>query len=982
MKFFKQMATVSMSIRLLTIILITAIAVMAQSAGKGKIFGSVVDSETGQPIIGANVYLEDTSLGAASDLDGNFAIFNVPAESYTLVVSVVGYAETKINNVKILNNKITKLDISITPEILTTEVVVVEAKAVQNTEASLLKSRQKSIAVSDAISAEEISRSGSGDAASAMTKVTGASVVGGKYVFIRGLGDRYSMTTLNGAELPSADPDKKSFQLDLIPSNMLDNINTIKSFTPDKSGTFTGGIVDVSLKTYPEELTFQINSAVGYNSIATGNENFILGNSGKNDWLGLDDGTRELPEILKNTSADLRVRRGMSVEEALWIDEISRSFNTSMVPVASEAPVNSSFGISLGNTVYLNQSRKQSIGYFGSITWGQSYSFIENGEIGRYKLVGGFNDAEALVPNFVGSDTRGTREIHWGSIANIAYRNNRFGQVKFSYMHTQVSEAEGRSLVGYRHTDRTAPGSTREFSTNTVSWIERSLDTYQLDGEHLIPFLTNVALDWKISQSSNEQLEPDQRFFFNVQIPQKDSTIIYQFDSANSIPISRYYRDLSEDNFSTQINLSLPFRQWNRLQSKVKLGFASTNVDRSYNQRRFDYVATTQLNAFSDGYTLDHEALFNAVGIIDSTTQPDRPDRWFRGGLYINEAIDSSYFFTGDMQTIAYYSMIDIPLFNRLRFIGGARYESTLMNSRTQKSSDVPGRLDDQDILPSINLIYGIQDNMNFRAVYSRTIARPTFRELAPYENFEFVGDFIFRGNANLKRTLITNYDLRWEWFLNPGEIIAISGFYKKFTNPIERKFIRIGGSGDDYKIGIENVSEGRLYGTELEIRKSFDFISDKLSDLKIGSNLTLVDGVVDLPQDDYELKLIAGDSSASKTRPFPGQSPYLFNINLTYDQYSSHTSFGIYYNIFGDRLFITGRDGTPDVFERGYGSLDVKASQGVFNNFIISFTARNLLNPAQEYSYTLKNELVNKDFIYQSYKKGISYSLSITYNL
>jgi TonB-dependent receptor len=955
---------------------------MGQSAGKGKIFGSVVDSETGQPIIGANVYLEDTSLGAASDLDGNFAIFNVPAENYTLVVSVVGYAETKISNLQVKNNEISKLDISIKPEILTTEVVVVEAKALQNTEASLLKSRQKSIAVSDAISAEEISRSGSGDAASAMTKVTGASVVGGKYVFIRGLGDRYSMTTLNGAELPSADPDKKSFQLDLIPANMLDNINTIKSFTPDKAGTFTGGLVDVSLKTYPEELTFQINSSVGYNSIATGNENFILGNSGKNDWLGMDDGTRELPDMLKNTTADMRVRRGMSLDEALWIDDISRSFNTAMIPVRSEAPVNSSFGISLGNTVYLNQSRNQSIGYFGSISWGQNYSFIENGETGRYKLVGGFNDAEALVPNFVGLDTRGTREIHWGSIANIAYRNARLGQIKFSYMHTQVSESEGRSLVGYRHTDRTAPGSTKEFSTNTVSWIERSLDTYQLDGEHLIPFLNNAALDWKISQSINEQLEPDQRFFFNVQIPQTDSTIIYQFDSANSIPISRYYRDLSEDNFSTQINLSLPFRQWNRQQSKVKLGFASTNVDRAYNQRRFDYVASTQLNVFSDGYTLDHEALFNAVGIIDSTTQPDRPDRWFRGGLYINEAIDSSYFFTGDMKTIAYYSMIDIPLFNRLRFIGGARYESTLMNSRTQKASDEPGRLDDQDILPSVNLIYGLQDNMNVRAAYSRTVARPTFRELAPYENFEFVGDFIFRGNANLKRTLITNYDLRWEWFLNPGEIIAISGFYKKFTNPIERKFIRIGGSGDDYKIGVENVSEGRVYGAELEIRKSFDFISDKLSDLKIGSNLTLVDSEVDLPQDDYELKLIAGDSSASKTRPFPGQSPYLFNINLTYDKYSSNTSFGIYYNIFGDRLFITGRDGTPDVFERGYGSLDVKASQGVFNSFIISFTARNLLNPAQEYSYTLKNKLVNKDFIYQSYKKGISYSLSITYKL
>lgn len=983
MKFYIQYFTVHSLFRIFILGLIVSFScAFAQTPNTGNITGIVIDSETGQPVIGANVMIEGTFRGAAADMEGKFNIQNVEPGSYTIIISSIAHARLIVTDVVVGAGQIATINGILIPAAIQTEEVVVEAKALRNTEASLLKSRQKSIAVSDAISAEEISRSGSGDAASAMTKVTGASVVGGKYVFIRGLGDRYSMTTLNGAELPSADPDKKSFQLDLIPSNMLDNINIIKSFTPDKAGTFTGGMVDVSLKTYPEELTFQINSSVGYNSIATGNENFILGNSGKNDWLGLDDGTRALPDILKNTTADMRVRRGMSVDEALWIDEISRSFNTSMVPVASEAPVNSSFGISQGNTVYLDQSRNQSVGYFGSISWGQNYSFIENGETGRYKLVGGFNDAEALVPNFVGMDTRGTREINWGSIANIAYRNARLGQIKFSYMRTQVSESEGRSLVGYRHTDRTAPGSTKEFSTNTVSWIERSLDTYQLDGKHLIPFLNNAELDWKISQSTNEQLEPDQRFFFNVRIPQSDSTIIYQFDSANSIPIARYYRELSEDNISTQINLSLPFMQWNRQQSRVTLGFASTNVDRSYNQRRFDYVTNTQLNDFSDGYTLDHEALFNAVGIIDSTTRPDRPDRWFRGGLYINEAIDSSFFFTGDLNTFAYYSMIDIPLFNRLRFIGGARYESTLMNSRTQKSSDEPGRLDDLDILPSVNLIYGLQDNMNVRAAYSRTIARPTFRELAPYENFEFVGDFIFRGNANLKRTLITNYDLRWEWFINPGEIVAISGFFKKFTNPIERKFIRIGGSGDDYKIGVENVSQGRLYGTELEIRKSFDFISDKLSDLKIVSNLTLVYSEVDLPQDDYELKLIAGDSSAAKTRPFPGQSPYLFNINLIYDKYSSNTSIGIYYNIFGDRLFITGRDGTPDVFERGYGSLDVKASQGVFHNFMISFTARNLLNPAQEYSYTLKNELVNKDFIYQSYKKGVSYSLSITYKL
>jgi len=654
-----------------------------------------------------------------------------------------------------------------------------------------------------------------------------------------------------------------------------------------------------------------------------------------------------------------------------------------MVPVSANAPVNSSFGISLGNTNYLGESNQQSIGYFASLTWGQSYSFIENGQTGRYKLVGQFNDAEALVPEFEGQDTKGTREVNWGSIANIAYKHADLGQIKFSYMHTQSAESEGRSLVGFRATDRTAPGSTKGFSTNTVSWIERTLDTYQLDGEHALPFLNNTILDWKLSKAENNQIEPDRRYFFNVFIPQPDSTTVFQFDAANGLPISRYFRDLTEDNISTQINLSIPFKQWSGAQSKLKFGFASTDVSREYNQRRFDYIgSSTQLNNFSDGYTIDYDSLFTNVGIVDSVSQPTRPDRWFRSGLYIDEAIDSSYFFTGDMQTMAYYAMVDMPLLSRLRFIGGARIEQTKMNSRTENSQDLPGKLDNSDVLPSVNLVYSLSDNMNLRAAFSKTIARPTFRELAPYENFEFVGDFRFKGNADLQRTLITNYDLRWEWFLNPGEIIGVSGFYKRFLNPIERKFLVAGASGDDYKIGVENVDVGRVYGLELEARKSLAFISEKLSDLKIGSNLSLVRAEVDIPKDDYELKLFAGDSSASKTRPFQGQSPYLFNINLMYDKYSSNTSIGIFYNIFGDRLFITGRYGTPDVFEKGYGSLDFKASQGLFGKFSLAFAAKNLLNPSQKFTYTLKNDLVNKEFIYQSYKKGITFSLSINYKI
>ena len=267
---------------------------------KGIVAGKLVDSETGDPLIYANVHLEGTTFGAASDLEGNYRIVSVPPGTYNVKLNYMGYAETQITDVVVTAGEVTKINVTLKPEVLEAEEVMVTAKALRNTEAVLLKDRQKAIAVSDAISAEAISRSGSGDAAEAMTKVTGASVVDGKYVYIRGLGERYSNTHLDGAELPTADPDKKAFQMDLFPSNLLDNIVTVKTFTPDKPGNFSGGIVNIGTKTFPESFTMSFSSSASCNTQTTLNDNFILYGGGSTDWLGFDDGTRDIPDLFDN----------------------------------------------------------------------------------------------------------------------------------------------------------------------------------------------------------------------------------------------------------------------------------------------------------------------------------------------------------------------------------------------------------------------------------------------------------------------------------------------------------------------------------------------------------------------------------------------------------------------------------------------------------------------------------------------------------
>ena len=289
------------SLLLITVLSLFASHTNAQS--KSKITGTVYDSETGETLIGVNVSIEGTFIGSATDIDGNFVIVNVAPGNYTIKASYVSYADKRIEGVIVEAGKTISLRFDLSPESFGLEEVTVTAEALKNSDAALLSIQRKAVGMQDGISAQMIANSGSGDAAGAMTKVVGASVVGGKYVYVRGLGDRYTNTQLNGLELPTSDPDKKSFQLDLFPAGLLDNITTLKTFTPDKPGNFSGGLVDVSTKGIPDNLFFSLSAKQGLNTQASF-QNLLLGESGSNDWLGFDDGSRNAPVLLSNRTVD------------------------------------------------------------------------------------------------------------------------------------------------------------------------------------------------------------------------------------------------------------------------------------------------------------------------------------------------------------------------------------------------------------------------------------------------------------------------------------------------------------------------------------------------------------------------------------------------------------------------------------------------------------------------------------------------------
>ena len=942
----------------------------------GSIFGFLVDSETGDALIGANVIIQGTTTGTSTDLDGRYEIAGLDPGLYTLEIRYIGYTTNIVEEVEVQSGFATRVDLALEPESFSLDEVVVEARAVQDSDATLLRSRQKAVAMSDAISAESISRSGSSDAASAMAKVTGASVLGGKYVYIRGLGDRYALTQLNGSSLPSADPDRKAFNLDLFPSNLLDNIVTTKTFTPDKPGSFSGGLVDVSTKDFPERLTFQLTASSSYNTQSTFSD--LVGYAGSStDWMGMDDGSRDIPDLVLDATGEplpneLEAMRDPA--KAALLDAVSRSFNNVMNPATQETPLNRSFAVSVGNQVKL---AGRPLGFNASLTYGREFSGYENGSVGRWELVGGQVDgissltasrffgqtAPSQSVTTTGYDRTGRDEASWGALGTLAYKPHPLHSVAATFMRTQSGASEARSLAGY-WSDLSGEST---FETRVLGYKERRLESIQGKGEHL---LAGITAKWKASYARSTQDEPDLRYFSNhFTLRNQDGVVdtLYQSPASLYPAPTRFFRNLAETTGDYTLDFQAPVQLAPGRHLTIKVGGAYVDVDRDFNERRFEYKEGRgiQFGQFQG----DIPAYFAASGVVDTTAS----GRAIFGN-YIKDASSPRSNYTGTQSVSALYGMVDVPILRSLRFVGGARFETTEMQTVSGDSTLPAGQLSNRDWLPSANLIWQLSERMNVRAAYTKTLARPTFRELAPYSTFDFVGDYVFRGNAELKRTLITNYDLRWELFARPGEIFAVSAFYKDFRNPIER-VIQTGVGNNS--MSIQNVDRADVFGLELEGRRRLDFASAFLSRFAVGANATWVRSQVRIPEE--ELVVIrTADPDASTTRSLDGQSPYLFNFDVTYEQPGGGSVVSLMYNVFGDRLVTVSEGAAPDIFERSRTTVDLVASHTLRTGVRLKLSAKNLLDADHSTSQRFKDQ----EYVYSLYQSGRTFSLGVSYSL
>lgn len=930
-------------------LLVLGLPAAALGQSTGTIYGTVVDRETGETLIGVNVRVEGTTTGTVTDLDGAYAISGLAAGTYRLAFSYIGYHNQTVTGVAVTAGGRTKVDLELGTSDVAAEELVVEVRALRDTDASLLADRQRALAVSDALSAEAISRAGSSNVADAMQRVTGASVEEGKYVVIRGLGDRYTTTQLNGVELPSADPNRRAFPMDLIPASLLDNVVTTKTFTPDQPGNFTGGAVDVTTKDYPDGRLLALSVSGAFNGLATGANGFLT-------YAGRSS---SVPSALQTGAIPSINQARANAEAAQALDAASHAFVPVMTPSTQTARPDGSASLALGNRFDLGGGRQ--LGVLGSLSYGYNNRYYAGGVERRWVLGGPVATEERLLNRQDLADRRGTTEETFGAYATATFRASRNHELGLRLVGTTSTEASARYLQGSL---LEGLAEDQVFQARSLGYSDRRLRSAQLHGEHAFGKTGAVRLDWKASLARTAQDEPDLRFFSNdYRVTGADTS--FAIDRALYDEPTRFFRTATEDARTAELNLAVPVRV-GRVRGTVKTGAFAQTTDRRFREQRYSYAfASAQVGCPLFRYEGDAAAFYSAsnLGIVGQTST-GRPCF----GNVVEDRTDRRNAYDGSGSVSAVFAMADARVLPRLRLVGGVRYETTVLRVASLDTKLAPGAIDTGDWLPALGLVYEAFRNANLRLSYGRTLARPTFREFGPFASFDFIGDFVYEGNPNLERTLIDNVDGRFEWFPRPGDLYAASVFAKRLDRPIEFVF-----DVATRRFTNRNVPQGRVFGAELEFRRGFALGRGRT--LQPGLNVSLIRSEVDV--DSTEAAAIGAlDPDGSTSRPLFGQSPFLVNAELTYTD--ARRSASVFYNVFGERLASVVYGATPDVYEQPRHSLDVAFSQALPRGLRLKLAAKNLLDAHERSTLVYRGET----YVYRERGLGRTFSLGLSATL
>lgn len=909
--------------------------VQAQSV---KLFGKVLN-EKNEPLAGVTVKITGNG-GTTTDVEGRFSLNLSPGKKYEIEFTAVGYNSKQIAEVEVKANQANELNIVLEIKAKTGEAVVVSAKsnARRETVNSIISFQKNTNTVASVISAESIRRSPDRNTGEVLKRTPGASIQEGKFIIIRGLADRYNQAMLNGILLTSTEPDRKTFSFDLIPASMIDNIVINKAFVPEYPGEWAGGLIQVNTKDIPSRNFFNIQVGTGFNSQTVGKKFYKDGQGGKTDWLGFDDGTRALP-------ASYTRKAEFDILSAAEKTAIGKQMRNAWAPTEISAPINVSLQLNGGFTGKLFG---KTIGGTIGVTYTKNNRYL--------KLVNRSNALSNGVfsTNYDFNDDRYSQDVSVGALGSFTMQINPLNKISVkSIINVNSPNAiTRRSGVDFNRDE--------DISATELSFKQNTFFTVQLNGDHSIS--KPLKLKWYGAFNILDGYIPDQRrIAYTRQTGTQNPYRLLLSNTLSQQSGSRIYQSLSDYIYTAGGDLTYNFN-WLGQKQSLKGGYMLQVKDRLYDAQLFanylptDNPALTLLladqvfAAENFGTGTDNKIAFDAI-----------KGKTFR---YLANTILNAGFLQFDNQFT-----------KSLRVVWGLRVENFDQLVGSVKKWDPRHTYTKvTDFLPGLNATLKVNTKTNLRLSGSQTVIRPELRELAFLNLYDFELNASVQGNPSLKRTKISNFDLRYEFYPKAGEVLTIGAFYKNFNDPIEQLFNE--GAGGSSTFSYQNAKEANTYGAEIEVRK------------KLGENNGLKNFT--FQANASYIKSRVKDQGFNVDRPLQGQSPYVLNLGLLYDLEKAGLSSTLLFNQVGERIYLVGDlsagAGSPDIYEAPRALLDFQVSKKLIKNKAeLRLNISDLLNSTQYFYQNADSKKTfqkNKDAYRFTRTVGTTFSLTFNYSL
>ena len=944
------------------LMLVFSIPTMAQN---GIIRGTVYEDETSEALFYANAQVPSAGAVAFTDFDGNFELSLEPG-TYSLEISFLGLATLVIPDVEVVAGEVVAFEnLRLKPSTNELMTVTVTASAMRNTESALLDVKRKSATVMDGISAQNFKRIGDGNAAAAVTRVPGVSIQGGKYVFVRGLGDRYTKTQLMGMDIPGLDPDRNSLQMDIFPTNILQNILVQKSLTADLSADFSGGLVNIELVDFPTKKTLNISSSLGY----TPGMHLVdgLGYQGSaTDFLGFDAGFRS------NPLSDQYIYQG--IPNPALDDPITTELTESFAPVLAARsrtmPLNGSLGISGGNQI--KKDNGKTIGYNGSFSYKANTDFYGSASGDSTRLYrqnfyrkGNLPDQYQLLADRTQEGALAVSNVFMSGLFGYSIKDDN-DKYRFTVMHLQNGESRAGKFTETSNIENSYVG-----SRDNLEYSERSISSLFFNGQHSRKD-NKLKIDWRIAPTYSRIADKDIR---STSYRTEDGEFAIA-PGETGFP-NRIWRYLNEINVSNRLDITRSHEVLGR-DAKMKYGI-------SYNYKYRDYeILRYQLRGKSlgdlDPLTGNADELLSPAYTWDVTSD---------AGMYYSGNYEANNAYQGIQSNFATYLSEEFSLNALAKMVVGLRMEryDQFYTGVDQQEAAAPGTglnyywepvLNNFNLFPTASFIYSVNENSNLRLGAFRTVARPSFKEKSAAQIEDVLTGITFIGNLDLINTTISNLDFRYEYFFEGGQTVALSGFYKYFQNPIELVAYSAAAPSNFQP---RNVGDATVAGAEFEIRKNLGFLGMK--HLEFNSNVSIIYSAVQRDSTEYAARLASARTGEviSELRPMQGQSPYMLNAGLSYNNPKNGWQGGLFYNVQGEKLHIVGIADNPDVFEVPFHSLNfnILKNFGEDRQYQIGFGVNNIMDDTRDRLFRSYN---SSSPYFSTWAPGRTFKVSFRYSL